>query len=690
MRWLRNVGLTTKLLGGFLAVALLTTLVGGAGALGLSTLHARFHDVADNATPSLVALLKVQSNINWEMRATRGEILASTAAKIADVSGDAEAARAAAWQAYRDYQALTHGSAHESAVAARLGPNIQQWMAYSTQVEHIAAANTRAAKATAIKLSLGSEADTIDLITPDLQELLAISQQALNSGRSHVDTAYNTALTELAAAVLLALALAVGAGLLFARTITAGVRAVQVTLASLSDHCITYLQDGLGALERNDLSVAIAPVTRPIPRYGGDEIGQTAAITNSLLARLHAVIGSYETARVGLQQTIGHVASAADDVAGAAGQLTHTTEQIGQSSTQIARAIEEVARGAGEQSRSASDAITHVGSLGASIAQVADGAQAQTGAIAQTEQAVDDLRAALDNTARCAGAVSTAAGHAATTARDGGAAVAQTIASIADVRAAVLASAEQVSALGRHSNEVGRIVEAIDDIAAQTNLLALNAAIEAARAGEHGKGFTVVAAEVRKLAERASNETKEITQRIAAIQGQVAEVVIAMQAGSTKVEQSAALGEQAQRALAGILKVVDETTAQAQAIEAAVGRMTDSVDAVRSTSGHVAGVASRTADAATSMRTGAERVSQAIEAIAAVSEESAAGSEEVTASAQEQTAGVQELAAGARQLASLAEDLRRIVQQFTLHGSASPDERAPISGHTDRPSVHAA
>ncbi len=96
MRWFADIPLTRKLVGCFLTIALLVALVGGAAALGLSSLHDRFHQVADNATPSLVDLLEVQSNINWEMRATRGEILASTAAKIADVSGDAEAARAAA------------------------------------------------------------------------------------------------------------------------------------------------------------------------------------------------------------------------------------------------------------------------------------------------------------------------------------------------------------------------------------------------------------------------------------------------------------------------------------------------------------------------------------------------------------------------------------------------------------------
>jgi methyl-accepting chemotaxis protein len=273
--------------------------------------------------------------------------------------------------------------------------------------------------------------------------------------------------------------------------------------------------------------------------------------------------------------------------------------------------------------------------------------------------------------------VADAASRAASTAREGGVALAQTIASIDTVRSAVLKSAEQVTALGQRSQEVGHIVEAIDDIASQTNLLALNAAIEAARAGEHGKGFTVVAAEVRKLAERSSVETKEITARIQAIQKQVSDVVQAMAVGSGEVERSAGLGRQAGDALQQILSVVEETAEQVTAINAAVDQITTSVTAFGDVTAKGVAAGDRTAKAAQRMQETSSRIEDAVASVTAISEETAASAEEVSASTQEQTAGVEQMSAASHELAALADQLRT-VERFALEpvaqGSQVPDQ----------------
>jgi methyl-accepting chemotaxis protein len=673
VNWLNNIRMTPKLLGSFVLVALLAGVVGGVGLIGMANIHAQLQRVTNTASPAQTDAVLVQDNVNFEMRATRGEILASTAAKIADVSGDAEAARAAAWQALLHLRALPHLPPHVAAVAAQMQPLVARWMSLSVQVQHTAAANTPAAKQVATRLSLGAEADSIDAFTPLVQDLLTSTQQDLVADTEAAQRAQNSATLQLAGAALAIMLLAVALGTLLARSVVRPLQEVQRAATDVARAGISALAEGITALSSGDLTVAAHATAEPPTYVSRDEIGQTAAVVREIIAKTRTAVSAYEHSRAELSSLIGEVTRSSEQVAHGSDQLARATEQVGHASTQIARAIEEVARGAGEQSHGVTSATEQMAILHRVADEVAEDAVSEHGTVARAEEAVDQLRVALAHTTANTQTVNDAAERAAATAREGGAAVTQTIASIESARRAVLQSAEQVQALGRQSTEIGEIVAAIDDIAAQTNLLALNAAIEAARAGEHGKGFTVVAAEVRKLAERASNETKEITTRIGAIQQQVAEVVAGMQSGRKEVEHSAVLGAQARDALESILSVVEETRLQAAAIAGAMQQMNGSVAAVGTAAKDVAGLAEQTVRATEAMRSTSTEMNAAIESIATVSEQTAASAQEVSAATQEQSAGVEQMSAGAQELAALAAGLREVVGRFVL------DEATPAA-----------
>ncbi|HVA88983.1 MAG TPA: methyl-accepting chemotaxis protein [Chloroflexota bacterium] len=430
-------------------------------------------------------------------------------------------------------------------------------------------------------------------------------------------------------------------------------------------------------------------------RITGDEVGEVALSFRAIVGHQQALVDvadaiadgdltrtiaprseqdslgkAFVTMLANLRQLVGQVAQSATQVAEKAAALSDTTERMGQTSARITRAIDSVADDADSQRQKAADTAGRMDDLAAIVTRVASGTLEQRQALGHVDEVVAELRQALTRTTGDVQAVIDAASTAALTARQGGVAVDETIHSIDGVRTAVLHGVQQVEALGRSSNEIGVIVAAIDDIAAQTNLLALNAAIEAARAGEHGKGFTVVASEVRKLAERASNETRGITQRIAAIQDQVGLVVTAMQVGSQEVEKSTVLGQQARSALQSILGVVETTSTQAAGIGRAIDHMTQRVDAVNGAAGAVASVAASTAEAAQAMREGTNQAASEIAGIAQLSASTVAGASDATSELASQTAGVREIATGAQELSRLAAGLDAAIHQFILHNQA--------------------
>ncbi|NWA24263.1 methyl-accepting chemotaxis protein [Pseudomonas gingeri] len=219
------------------------------------------------------------------------------------------------------------------------------------------------------------------------------------------------------------------------------------------------------------------------------------------------------------------------------GSLLTTLKQITHSSTQLASAAEEL------------NAVTAEGSRDL---------QQQHGEIEQAATAVTEMTSAIEEVARNASSTSDLSQESRTIALKGQQRMIEAVAAIAALTRGVEVSSEQIGGLAAQAQGIGKVLDVIRTIAEQTNLLALNAAIEAARAGEAGRGFAVVADEVRALAHRTAQSTREIEEMIGSIQAGTTGAVSSMHNSSNMTRQTLELAEAAKTALAEIVEANDE------------------------------------------------------------------------------------------------------------------------------------
>jgi len=316
--------------------------------------------------------------------------------------------------------------------------------------------------------------------------------------------------------------------------------------------------------------------------------------------------GSYQGSYKAMQDNINYLG---DSLAAALGEVSDSVSAVANSVQQISSGTEEMAAGAQEQTQQS--------------AEVA-------GAVEQMTKTI------MENTKNASFAAETAK-QAGEKAKEGGSVVKDTITGMLRIAEVVQKSAITVEALGKNSDQIGEIVQVIDEIADQTNLLALNAAIEAARAGEQGRGFAVVADEVRKLAERTTKATKEIATMIKRIQKDTGEAVHAMQEGTEEVKKGKDMANRADEVLREIIIGAEKVT----------------------------DIAAQVAAASEEQSNAAEHISQNIEAISSVTQQNASG--------------IQEIARSTEDLNRLTMNLEQLIGKFKIATDKNKTEKGNLA-----------
>ncbi len=223
--------------------------------------------------------------------------------------------------------------------------------------------------------------------------------------------------------------------------------------------------------------------------------------------------------------------------------------------------------------------------------------QVTNGAVDQSQQtevvavSANEMEIVSQDISRNTTEAADAADQASQVAVESGNIVHQSVDGMARISSSVAEAARNVELLAEHSDQIGKIVSVIDDIANQTNLLALNAAIEAARAGDQGRGFAVVADEVRHLATRTTDATKEIAEMIRNIQNGTEAAVSSMQEGRTEVEAGSTLVSQTGQSLEQIVEVVEGLTDRIQQIATASQEQSASMAEITTNITNISGVA---------------------------------------------------------------------------------------------------
>jgi methyl-accepting chemotaxis protein len=372
-------------------------------------------------------------------------------------------------------------------------------------------------------------------------------------------------------------------------------------LATTFNNLVAYLREMAGvsmAVAEGDLSVEV------VPRSKRDTLG------NAFLRMSHGLQEIVRTTR----DSAGQVSAGSNQVAGAA-------DESAKVSVQASSAIEEVTSTMHEMS--------------INVQNVVKNTQVQASSVAETSASIDQMVTSIQRVADTAKILLDIANRSREEVVIGIQTMEKTTDGLNRTNKAIQSSAEIINVLGHRADDIGRIIEVIDDLAEQTNLLALNAAIEAARAGEHGLGFAVVADEVRKLAEKSTQSTKEIADLIQSIQREARQAVENMDRSTRIVEEGLSLGNDLGSALHKISSVVTEVYKFSQEIGAATNEQSVGSAQIAKATSRLTEITQEINSAVEEQASGAQAVVRAMDKMRELVQQSASSSTELSAAAEQ-------------------------------------------------------
>jgi len=385
-----------------------------------------------------------------------------------------------------------------------------------------------------------------------------------------------------------------------------------------------------------------------------DEIGELARTFANMVTYLKEMAAVSEAIANGdlmveveprsKQDTLGHAfQQMVESLRGLVRSVRDLASQVASASSQVAGASDESAKISLQGSSAIDEVTSTMHEMSVNVQNMVKSTQTQASSVSETSASIDQMVASIQRVADTAKVLLDISNRSREEVHSGITTMEKATEGLTKINNTIRSSGSIIDALGQRADDIGKIIEVIDDLAEQTNLLALNAAIEAARAGEHGLGFAVVADEVRKLAEKSAQSTKEISELIQSIQKEARKAVENMDESTTIVNEGLELGGELNGALRKISNVVTEVYKFAQEIGAATNEQSHGSSQIARATTRLNEITHEINSAVEEQASGAQAVVKAMERMRELIQQSTSGSTELAASAEQMSKMSREL-----------------------------------------------